>query len=87
MPVTIRIYNNTAQLASKTIPDGAVSEIQAAFPAATAALSAEAFLAWAAPILRAELEMRGATEVGHEQTLLAGTAVDAFRQKFGANWT
>jgi hypothetical protein len=49
MAVTIRIYNNATQLASKTIPDGAVARIQTAFPAATAALSAEAFLDALAP--------------------------------------
>jgi hypothetical protein len=86
MAVTIRIYNNATQLASKDIPDGAVTQIQAQFPAATAALSAAAFLNALAPLAKQMVKQRGGNTVADTHAVLNNTAHVSFNATFETDW-
>lgn len=86
MAVTIRIYNNTTQLASKDIPDGAVDQIQEQFPAATAALSAGAFLQALAPLAREMVRRMARDDVAEAQAAANNAAHVAAEAAFNTDW-
>lgn len=86
MAVTIRIYNNANELASRIIPDGAVTQIQAQYPAATAALSAAAFLNALAPVAREMVRQKGGNAVSETQAAANNAAHVAFEAAFAADW-
>ena len=85
MSVTIRAYNNNTQLAAVTIPDGAVTRIQALYPAATAADSAAAFLADLWPLGRELLRKKGANAVSATQEAANVAAHSAYEASFNTD--
>lgn len=87
MAVTIRVYQNTTQLASKTIPDGAVTEIQDLLGGATNAETAAAFLDWLAPIARKELRKMAMDEQDVTNLQGAATANATRAGVFDGNWS
>ena len=78
MAVTLRLYSNANELARVTIPDTAIPKIQAAFPAATAALSAQAALEWIAPALKAYVlkTLKDKRASADQPTVTAGQAAE-----------
>lgn len=87
MAITIEIRNNGNSLASEDIPDRAVIRIQEAFPAATAALSAKAFLHALAPEARNMVKRILANSLSKSLATTGNATHVAFDAAYDADWS